>query len=106
MNWKWEERRKGIRVTPRLARATGVKGGTLYGSGNPERATSLGLMGQESSLVITVRRLLYKEAISSIILELGRGVEVVIKLGIINVEMILKARRLNEITHGVSVLSM
>lgn len=83
-----------------------MKGGTLYWSGNPERATSLGLMDQQSCLVITVRRLLYKEAIRSIILELGRDNEVVIKLGIVSVEMILKARRLNEITYRVSVLSM
>lgn len=60
----------------------------------------MGLMDQESRLVITVRCLLYKEAIKSIILELWREVEVVIKLGIISVQIIVKARRLNEITWG------
>jgi len=75
-----------------------VKGGTLYSGGNIEKGTSLGLMDQESRLVITVRCLLYKEAIKSIILELWREVEVVIKLGVISVQMIVKARRLNEIT--------
>ena len=54
-------------------------------------------MDQESRLVITARCLLYKEAIKSIILELWREVEVVIKLGVISVQMIVKARRLNEI---------
>lgn len=75
-----------------------MKGGTLYSGGNIEKGTSLGLMDQESRLVITVRCLLYKEAIKSIILELWREVEVVIKLGVISVQMIVKARRLNEIT--------
>lgn len=60
----------------------------------------MGLMDQESRLVITVRCWLYKEAIKSIILELWREVEVVIKLGIISVQIIVKARRLNEITRG------
>ena len=60
----------------------------------------MGLMDQESRLVITVRCWLYKEAIKSIILELWREVEVVIKLGIISVQIIVKARRLNEITWG------
>ena len=75
-----------------------MKGGTLYSGGNIEKGTSLGLMDQESRLVITVRCLLYKEAIKSVILELWREVEVVIKLGVISVQMIVKARRLNEIT--------
>ena len=75
-----------------------MKGGTLYSGGNIEKGTSLGLMDQESHLVITVRCLLYKEAIKSVILELWREVEVVIKLGVISVQMIVKARRLNEIT--------
>ena len=57
-------------------------------------------MDQESRLVITVRCWLYKEAIKSIILELWREVEVVIKLGIISVQIIVKARRLNEVTWG------
>ena len=60
----------------------------------------MGLMDQESRLVITVRCWLSKEAIKSIILELWREVEVVIKLGIISVQIIVKARRLNEITRG------
>lgn len=60
----------------------------------------MGLMDQESRLVITVRCLLYKEAIKSIILKLWREVEVVIKLGVIKVQIIVKARRLNEITRG------
>ena len=60
----------------------------------------MGLMDQESRLVITVRCWLYKEAIKSIILELWREVEVVIKLGIISVQIIVKARRLNEVTWG------
>lgn len=75
-----------------------MKGGTLYSNGNIEKGTSLELMDQEYRLVITVRCLLYKEAIKSVILELWREVEVVAKLGVISVQMIVKARRLNEIT--------
>ena len=75
-----------------------MKGGTLYSNGNIEKGTSLELMDQEYRLVITVRCLLYKEAIKSVILELWREVEVVEKLGVISVQMIVKARRLNEIT--------